>query len=58
MTWEEAKDQIAKEQGFNSFKECLGLLNIRSSIVLGYLDKAADLYAKSKWDEAVELAIR
>lgn len=44
MTWEEAKDQIAREHGLGK------------TLVTGHLSKyweeAARLYARSKWDEA------
>lgn len=57
MTWEEAKDQIAKEHSFDNFKECLGLLKIRPEIVLKYLDEAAKLYAREVADKAFDAGV-
>jgi hypothetical protein len=56
MTFEEAKDTIARVNGKESwfmwgyeFSEPYG-----REIPLKYLEKAAELYARSKWEEAIK----
>lgn len=59
MTWEEAKDQIAKKHKYPSWGHVLYAL-YESDITPRHLqdieNEAAQLYARSKWDEAIELA--
>lgn len=46
MTYEEAKDKAAEELGFKPY--------IASWAYREWMAKSAELYARSKWDEACE----
>jgi len=53
MTLQEAKDKIAQNRGRNNWRQ------MEEGSVYGigmnkYYDEAAELYARSKWDEACE----
>lgn len=65
MTYEEAKEQVAKTYGFNSWKgiDFYAIDLTTQPVQPPYaqerlINEAAELYAKSKWDEALELAAR
>ncbi len=46
MTLQEAKDQIAKTKGFNSWRELHVYVSVGPAI-FDYLDEAAELYARN-----------
>lgn len=52
MTLQEAKELAAKGFGYPSFKYALN--NSGAHGMQSIMDKAAKLYARSKWDEACE----
>lgn len=56
MTYEEAKDRVAMAHANCSFQT----LKVRwnDAGVQAVMQEAAELYAKSKWDEALELAAK
>lgn len=57
MTLQEAKDRIAKKYGYPAWGNILYDLfenNITPKHMDDYENEAAELYARSKWDEACE----
>jgi hypothetical protein len=48
MTYQEAKDQVARNYGYIGFRYIIDLQAQEIS------DKAAELYAKSKWEESTD----
>lgn len=55
MTLKECKDQVAKKHGEKSWKHLEeNGFGIGTGELLSYADEAAELYARSKWDEACE----
>lgn len=52
MTWEEAKDQIAKSKGSTHFQEIIDDHDYEYAMVI--INEAADLYAREKADKAWE----
>jgi len=58
MTYQEAKDQVAKKLGYPSMENIMFDFkdeNIGVTFLGAALKEAAELYAKSKWEEACNL---
>ena len=53
MTFEQAKDQVAVKYGYKSWEK-LGFYELDESTQNWLTKEAAELYAKSKWDEACD----
>jgi hypothetical protein len=47
MTLQQAKDQVAKKHRFKDWEDVVLQFQAKN-----HVDEAAELYAKSKWDEA------
>lgn len=62
MTWEAAKDQVAKKYGYKSFDEIEFYIQHiftehGKEYYKSHFDEAAELYARSKWNEACKKQI-
>lgn len=60
MTLEQAKDQVAKKHGFSQWDMIIieSVNRVKGPSEIEMLEEAAELYARSKWDEAATLTNR
>lgn len=56
MTLQEAKDKVAEKYGYTTWKGFVSyeITKHATTQFWSFLDEAAELYARSKWDEACE----
>ena len=58
MTIQQAKDDVAKIHGFDNFQECYFMgLETSTALLIKYCDEAAEKYAQSQVNDALDKAI-